>query len=193
MKKIAIMGTAANPIHMGHLAIAKAVSEIVDEVWISPCWNHMFNKDLASSNDRLTMCQLAVNELTLSKIKVCAYEVANQSTCGTYEILNELKSLYNDSEFYFIIGQDNADNIEKWRNYKKLISEYKFIVVPRAGYSPKTNWYQSSEHIYLKDFTPLSISSTFIREEVRSKGTINKKMVPSSVATYIEKLGLYAK
>ncbi len=194
---IAILGTSANPIHNGHTAIAKQLILMGwDEIWIMPCHNHTLKSGLNSSLIRLEMASLAVQDL--DQIKISDFEVKNEFNNGTYEMLCNLSSIYSQHKFYFVIGQDNANSINLWRNYEKLIDEYSFIVVPRQGTLSESPWYNRDQdkplfqrkHIYLKDFVPPNISSTMIRRKVQNNESVDDLIHPD-VNKYIQVNNLY--
>ncbi|RDJ35535.1 MAG: nicotinate (nicotinamide) nucleotide adenylyltransferase [Crenarchaeota archaeon] len=186
MKEVVVFGISANPIHLGHVAIAKELTKYKDEVWLSPCFSHMHNKEMAEPYDRLEMCELAAKDIP--NVKVCPIEIEQRWSMPTYEYLNKLKEVFEDICFSFAIGQDNADNIDNWKHYKKLISEFSLIVIPRISNSQEgKDWYRHAPHMFLDNFIPLDISSTNVRENLEK----NKDMLSSEVYAYIKENFLY--
>ena len=57
--KVGIIGGAFNPPTFGHIRMAQVAREYVDEVWLQPCFNHMYGKNMVSPQQRLDMCRLA--------------------------------------------------------------------------------------------------------------------------------------
>ena len=188
-KKVAIFGTAADPIHLGHVETVRAASRVVDEVWVMPCWKHKYNKNMADPHHRLLMTWLSMRELNC--VVTHNFEIKNLLSCGTYELLNMLSERYLDHEFSFVVGQDNADTIEKWVNAQKLIQEYSFIVVPRKGYKPISEWYNESPHVYLNEADIPDISSTEIRKSLAVDPQSVANLLHPDVFNYIKKSGLY--
>ena len=200
LKKIAIFGGAFNPIHKAHIEIAKIASISHQAVWIMPCFSHVHGKNMAPAMDRLAMCRLGITSACTqfhSPVYVSSYEIDNELSGGTYETLLQLKKDFS-AEFSVIIGQDNADTINTWRNWEKLINEFSFFVVPRLPFSPLVNaWYQKDPHIYENNcfvkYVP-TYSSTQAREEIRQ---YRKTLVPPThliqdVIDYIIDKNLYA-
>lgn len=191
MKKVVIFGLAANPPHRGHMEVAKTLKEYCDEVWLSPCYSHMYDKEMAEPAHRLNMCQLAVAETP--GIKVCPLEIDSRWTLSTYEFMLKLRELFPDVEFSFCIGQDNADAIDRWKHHEKFIAEFPFLVIPRmsietANYSwAKADWYKRPPHKLLSDFGMIGISSTDIRNNLEAY----KKELHPEVYKYIQKMHLY--
>jgi nicotinate-nucleotide adenylyltransferase len=171
---VALLGGAFNPPTKGHIQLAKYVldtSKTFDEVWLTPCYKHMYNKELASSEDRLAMCELAAAED--GRIKVFDYEIKNELAGETYQLVKRLldedfaKDRY---DFSIIVGMDNANTFDKWVNYEFLEKMIRFVVVPRKGVEQdrKVTWYLKPPHIYLgsPDTEIMEISSTKVRESI---------------------------
>lgn len=201
-KKVALLGGAFDPITKGHIEVAQFVlnaSGEFDEVWLTPCYQHMYNKEMAPPKDRVEMCKLATEND--KRIKVFTYEIENKFAGETYHLVNRLMndaifSYTSTHNFSMIIGQDNANTFDKWYNYKELEKLIRFVVVPRAGIPTdfKVDWYLNPPHIYLRPDDPImTVSSTMVREHLRC-GTANniiKDFVDEKVLDYINEHGLY--
>ena len=167
---VAVLGGAFDPITTGHVKLAQFVlnsSKTFDEIWIMPCFNHMYNKSMASAYDRLEMCKLAV--AIDGRIQVSDYEIKNALRGETYHLVKRLLNedyAKNRYDFSFIIGLDNANTFNKWVNYEELERMCRFVVVPRKGIArdESVNWYLKQPHIYLSPDNDIpEISSTEIR------------------------------
>ena len=90
-KKIALLGGAFNPITKGHIQIAEFVlsNSDIEQLWITPCYGHAFNKEMVDFKHRLEMCEIASKDN--SKIKVFDYEIRHKLENGTYDFLKRLK------------------------------------------------------------------------------------------------------
>lgn len=183
---VAILGSPFDPIHNGHLQLAEYASEYVDDVFFMPCYSHQFGKKMADKKHRLEMLRLAT--ANNDRYHVFEFEIKNKLTGSTYENLSKLKSIVPD--FYFIIGGDNAENIHLWKEWEKLISEFKFIIVPRGGFEPKLEWYRQQPHIFI-DKKTVDAASTDIRKSFKTKSSETSTMILKEVAEYIQKNGLY--
>jgi nicotinate-nucleotide adenylyltransferase len=135
--KVAILGGAFNPVHDGHIAIARFLLDFsgeFDEVWLCPCYSHMYNKVLAPPQHRFEMCRIAA--AGDRRIKVFDYEIKNKLGGETFHFVKRLmaesfaKNKYN---FSMAIGMDNANTFDSWVNYKDLEKMIRFIVIPREG------------------------------------------------------------
>lgn len=216
--KVAILGGAFDPIHIGHIRVAQFVlntSKTFDEVWLVPCYQHLYGKKMVSSDHRLEMCKIASS--VDGRINVFNYEIKNKLAGETYHFVKQLlEEQYAKDEYDFsmIIGQDNANTFDKWVNYEDLERMIRFIVVPRHGVdvNPASDWYFKPPHIYLEpDSTLVEVSSTAVREmlakwwdtadteqrdhltekvHVETNDWLNKQVDPN-VLEYIERNNLY--
>jgi len=92
--KVALLGGAFDPPTLGHIAVAKLVLDATnefDEVWLTPCFKHMYNKQMSSAADRLTMCKIAAQGD--GRIKTFDYEIKNQLAVDTPQGLSLRKSV----------------------------------------------------------------------------------------------------
>lgn len=184
--KVALLGGAFNPPTKGHIQLAQFVldsSRTFDEVWLMPCYQHMYSKEMVSSEQRLEMCELAAK--ADGRIKVFDYEIRNQLSGETYHLVKRLlgeKFAKDQYDFSFIISMDNANTFDKWVNYEYLERLIRFVVVPRAGVKKdeNVNWYLKEPHIYLgnNESSIIETSSTQVREILK---TITLKELAQSV------------
>lgn len=170
-----ILGGALDPPHTGHLAMAKAVLEanLVDEVLLMPCYSHAYDKNMASAKHRFDMCFFAVGthissqSFWLCGVKACDFEIRHKMSGRTIEMIKKLQSKSNYT-YDLIIGADNANTIDQWYEYEKLIASVRFIIIPREGQDLYENgWYKKPPHCILP-VADLGYSSTKIRELLKS-------------------------
>lgn len=196
--KVAILGGAFNPITTGHIQIAKYVLDTAvefDEVWLAPCFGHMNGKDMATPDHRLKMVQLACE--CDRRLKPFSYEIDHQLAGETYYFVKRLmaESFANDRyNFSYIIGQDNANNFDRWVSFQYLQKAIRFVVVPRMGVKPdaKVQWYRNEFHICLPPSDALiEISSTAVREMIVENNQAVNKYLDPKVLAYIQEHNLY--
>lgn len=199
MHKIGILGGSFDPIHNGHIAIAaSALKECeLDKVILIPTRNQPFKvgRHSADEIDRLNMAFLVADE---NKGLVCSPCEINQGGISyTYNTLQTLKHVYDDSMLYFILGTDSFLELESWYNGKELLRTTPFILAIRPGYK-ETETNEAVERYrktYNSDITVLNnplfnISSTNIRRCVKENESI-AEFVPQCVEEYIYEHGLY--
>lgn len=195
MKKIALIGGAFDPIHTGHerMAIHTFTLKMFDQIWIQPCYKSGWGKDMTDSFHRLNMCAMAVakirEKIRSFSVRLSNYEIKNKITGRTYEILEQMKNDFPDTEFSLVIGQDNADNIDKWERYEEIINMYQFVVMARHNKEPK-EWYLKKPHVYVQHKIP-DISSTLIRDNISKHWSMYSRYLDSDVLIYMNNCNLY--
>lgn len=172
MKNIGVLGGAFNPIHEGHLQLAKFATLYFDEVWLMPAYSHPHGKQMLGIQHRINMCSLGVRNRH-HKIILSGFEIQKKVTEGTFQTMRELVAQYPDWKFSFIIGQDNADTLDTWRQAEQLKALVPFLVIPRQGYARNYDpdvWYSNGHHQYIvyinEEDAIMQISSTEIREQL---------------------------
>ncbi|MDE6388797.1 MAG: nicotinate-nucleotide adenylyltransferase [Lachnospiraceae bacterium] len=193
------MGGTFNPIHNGHLTLAKEAFKQfnLDEVLFMPCGVPYMKADqkVESGQIRAEMTALAIQDIpafTLSTI-----EIKQQGNTYTYETLEYLKNLNPDTEYFFIVGADSLFHMTKWRYPERIfanccilaaVRDDKTIVDMERQIRKLKREYNAE--IQLLQITCMDISSSDIRRKVNTGASIEHE-VPESVRDYIEKKGLY--
>lgn len=191
MKRIGIFGGSFNPPHVGHIALAEAIvkADLVDEVWmvLSPL-NPFKQTDgsLAPDSDRMAMLRLAVDGHP--SLKASDIELTMPRPNYTINTMERLRALNPDCRFRLIIGQDNWQAFDRWRDADTLRRLYSPIVYRRAGADGRTGDIVGAET--LSDAPLLPVSSTQIRERIACGLPVNN-MVPPAVYRYIREHHLY--
>lgn len=192
MLKVAILGLTGDPITLGHMDIAQSVanSGIVDKVWIQPCWKHRLGKEPIAAEYRLQMAILAAHVLT-PDIFSSAFEIDNKFEGGTYLLHQIMQAAFPAIQFYHIIGMDNANDIDKWANSEKLKAEVPFIVCNRKGVEEKETWFKQEPHKRLHHEMAYPISSTEVKEKLKTKDPMIMNFLHVIIHQYIEINNLY--
>ena len=198
MKKIAIYGGAFDPPHLGHVLSLTNVlnSKLVDEIRLTPSGEGRYDKKpFESTAHRIEMLNLLIKtEFSMNnQIKLELCQVKNKNDPGyTIELLDYLKDLHKDCSFYFIIGEDNLNDLISWKDSERLIKEYHFIVLPR-GSNVQTNMKIGSNFIFLNkgDCISCDVSSTKIRSLIQSN-SLTSGLLPVAVRDYIAEKRLYS-
>jgi len=197
MSNIAIFGGSFNPPTTGHIAFVKFLLKHFDEVWVTPCSTHMFNKDMASSWDRLEMCEIAFG--SIPNAKVFDYEICNNLSGATIDLVTSLLDdpVTDGHNLCCAIGMDNANNFHKWIESEKLLDLVPFVVVPRQGeeIDNTIDWYRKPPHrLLIPDDAIPNTSSTEVRRIFRATGGFSRRLlelVPYPVWEYGLDKGFY--
>ena len=197
MPEIGLMGGSFNPIHCGHVALARAALESgrVERVLFLPTGNPPHKKEgLADKFDRLRMVELAVEHE--AGMAVCREEIDRDGVIYTVDTLAALKRTMPDCTLTYLIGADTLRALGTWRRVETVIERCKFLVMMREGETREEVirlaglWTQRGAQIDFLDARKMDISSTQIREQIQ-KGLPFERLVPQAVADYIHEHGLY--
>ncbi len=187
---IVLFGGSFNPIHNGHLALAKYMSQQnnVDEVWLllSP-QNPLKHLQMASNEHRIEMIHIATKNIP--KLKVCDIEVSLPKPNYTYKTLRVLKETFPQHSFSLLIGEDNLAIFQQWKNYEEILQNHQIFVYPRQDEKEHTSLIQHNNIQFINaPFFP--ISSTEIREKIASNENIASAL-PTGVYEFILQHNIY--
>ena len=186
--RTALFGGTFNPLHNGHLTIARSVLEqgLADEVWIliTPC--NPWKKVQQLLDDRLRYNMVAQAVKDMEGIHASDYEFKLDKPSYTANTLRRISADYPDREFILTIGADNWVKFNEWKESDFILSNYRIIVYPRNGYETTP----TPDGVTLLECPLVDLSSTDIRKRVANGEPINE-MVPASVARTIADLKLY--
>ena len=218
--KLALFGGTFDPVHRGHLALARAAAEKFDleRVYFVPADlpPHKGNRHLSEFQHRFAMLALA----TADEERFVPSLLEADSGQPNYSIrtVRRLKSFLNDSDtLYFLIGIDAFMEISTWKQPVQLLSECDFIVANRPGYSmadlvealpegvrPSGAVLQvlrkqqdtgtielRTTRIHVLPDVNHRVSSTQIRAAAHKSVQQLSRYVPAAVARYIKKERLY--
>jgi len=182
--RIAIYSGSFNPVHNGHLAIAKKAVEQagVDELWFLVSPQNPLKKDciLWPENDRYSMVKIAVEHEPF--LKASDYEFQLPRPTFTINTLDSLKSDYPQHDFVLLVGGDNLSIIQRWYKSQRILDDYGLIVYPRPGYSIEK--FLDHPNVQIINAPLLQISATDIRRKIMN-GEPFEELLPPKVAEYI--------
>jgi nicotinate-nucleotide adenylyltransferase len=186
-KKIGLFGGSFDPIHNSHIKIINEVlrQELVEEIWVIPCYNHNFGKDLVSFDERAEMVSLAFENR--DKVKLCEVEKELGGVTRTYDTVTELKGNF-DHEFFWICGSDCVQNFNRWHRAEDLAREIKFIVYLRKGFDIGEDSLMEIEATL--NVRADDVSSSNIRVRIKNDEDVSK-LVSKEVLDYLIKENLY--
>ena len=180
--RIAIIGGSFDPIHYGHIHMGlESIKQLkVDEVWFMPTKiTPLKDRELTSVEDRVSMIKLAIEPY--SNFKLCTLELEREEKSYTIDTLRELKKRYKH-EFYWIIGNDQLEQFDRWKDPEKLVKMAQFVCFDRDHMLTKTSYDIKRLHM---ECMPVSSS------EIRMGNKLN--YLPSKVLDYIYANRLYVK
>ncbi len=178
-----------NPIHIGHLIIANHIlnETSLERIWfiVSPHNPLKESKSLLNEFDRLHMVRLAVQDD--KRIKCSDIEFSLPKPSYTTNTLTFLSEKYPEHEFSIIMGSDSYQNLDKWKNFDHILSNYSIYVYERKDFEVKK--FFSKAPIILN--APLiEVSSSQIRLNIKEGKSI-RYLVPEIVREEIETRKFY--
>jgi nicotinate-nucleotide adenylyltransferase len=217
-KRIALYGGTFDPVHRGHLAVARTISQIfeIDELLFVPAWlaPHKRTRDVTPALHRYAMLALATQQD--ARLRISSFELESPDRSYTVETLTHFESeLGPDAELFFLMGADSWSEIQTWKEWQRLLMMANHIVVTRPGYELELEGMPAEvrariidtrtareaagrksidqgERIYFTDAVQLEISATEIRQAAQQERFDRLvELVPKSVADYITKYELY--
>lgn len=194
MKRVGILGGSFNPVHFGHLNLAREIQERLnlDELVFLPNGFNPFKKNISKPEREMILKMLSIAIEDNKHFNVNPIELMNEGKNYTYKTIKKIKK-DNHLNIYFIIGADLLKDLDKWYKFKKLCKLVTFVLVDRENLSlKKVNKLEKKYKAKFKilNIPQLDISST----EIRNKRYLNKSieyLVPKNVEKFIQKSGLY--
>jgi nicotinate-nucleotide adenylyltransferase len=194
---IGVLGSAFNPPHLGHLALAQeALWQLgLSEVVLVPTGEapHKRIVDDPGREQRLAMTRLAAADD--QRFSVSVLEVERDGPSYTYETLEVLAEERGDSRLVFVMGADAAVGLESWRNPERVVELARLAVARRAGVSDADvaavmRSLGAAGRETMLEMPEFGVSSSVVRERAAA-GRPLRYLVPEPVARFIEEKGVY--
>ena len=190
MNKIrtAIFGGSFDPIHRGHVALARAVRDnnLADEVWflVTPLNPHKQDNNLTNEGERLAMVSLSI--VGEPGLVASDFEFNLPRPSYTINTLDALQAAFPDREFMLLMGADNWQKIDRWYKGDEIVSRFGIIVYPRGNEASPSlpanvKWLQAPLY---------DISSTEIRKTFSAGEDVSQWLHPD-VEKYIKEKKMY--
>ncbi len=213
-KRIALYGGTFDPVHAGHLEVARRVSQLfeIEKVLFIPAQiaPHKIARPVTEPIHRYAMLALATQDDP--QLSISTFELDAPDRRYTVDTVGHFQRVLGDStELFFIMGADSWSEITTWREWERLLSMTNHIVVTRPGYEPVTTHVgkvsdrivdvrggkspagtESANKIFFTDVVMKDVSATNIRR-LASEGRVEELsgLVLGPVLEYIKKYGIY--
>jgi len=199
-KALALYGGTWDPIHRGHLEIAREAAQ--EAGWdrlvmmVSGTPPHKRDRDMTPAEDRLMMTRLAAEPYP--ELVVSDWEVRRESYAYTAETLTSLKAEFGIEKIDFLIGGDSLMYLEQWYHAETILKEARIFVAARAGSATRQQMQQharmlrrdfGADIVLMKADGP-ELSATAIREKLARRERPEGD-VPEAVLKYMEEKHLY--
>ncbi len=213
MTHVGVFGGAFNPIHMGHInSLAQVQKKFnLNKIKIVPAYQSP-GKDLIakpSSDERCKMAELCLTDLGDSFL-LDTFEIDRKGVSYTIETLRHLKEEDPNSELFLIIGLDQFNSFDSWKEFEEIIKMSHIIVTSRPGYTFPLNksdfpqglqgfiedfdGYQSllksGKMIHFLRLKDIDVSSSEIRKKLQIGQAVDK-FLSLKVENFIKEQKLY--
>lgn len=195
-ERIGIMGGSFNPIHERHLAMAACAlteAKLSRVIFIPTGYPpHKRHEGLADAEYRFEMTRLSI--LREPRYTASRIEIDREGVIYAVDTLAQLRKLYPEADFFYIIGEDTLLNLPTWRTPEKVYAQCTFLVCRRESDDASAHplvaemTARGAKFIFLS-LPPLSVSATDIRTRLQRGETPPE--LPLQVYEYIRLMGLY--
>ncbi len=186
MANYIIYGGSFDPIHNGHLRLARTASlKLNADVIFVPARSPRWKECEASAKDRLKMMKLILRLYAPAGSQISDYELKSDAKVNyTVDTVKYFHQKYRASRLFLLIGADQVNKFSEWKD-AGLISELTQIVfVPRPGVLINEDIVKQYHMINLEYYESGEVSSSLIRLGLSHDA-------PQEVINYIEKNKLY--
>lgn len=192
--RVGLFGGTFDPLHVGHLIIAETVRSDfpLDQIIFIPTAvsPHKADKNRSPADIRLAMVRNAIDHY--SHFRVSEVEMQHDKisyTVDTVRWFREAEKWHHD-ELYLIVGSDSFLELNTWKDPETILENISLLVVGRPGFDIQSIEERFREKVTIVDSPLIDISSSEIRQRVRSGKSI-RYWVPESVEEIIFRKGLY--
>lgn len=199
MRNVGIMGGTFDPVHNGHIQVAKCAKEQyhLNEIWFMPSKipPHKRTQKISSEKDRMQMVCLAIDGIP--GFVASDFELHRSEITYTAHTMRLLKEKYPNTAFSFIMGGDSFFQFENWFHPEEIVKYTKILATGRDGVSKEAMLQRKREltkkfhgEFELIDMEDFIVSSSSIREMIKNGEAVDS-LLPAKVADYIKLHNLY--
>lgn len=188
--KIGLFFGSFNPVHVGHMVLANYMMEFteLERIWfvVSPHNPLKQKSSLLADHHRLALVREAIGDNTNYKASNIEFGLPQPSY--TVNTLAYLEEKYPTDEFALIMGSDNLESLDKWKNFEVILERYKIYVYPR----PDSTGGKFAQHksVIMTKAPLMDISSTMIREAIKAKKNV-QYFLPEGAWKYLSEMHFY--
>lgn len=195
----AVFGGAFDPVHLGHVAVVRALSSRpeIGRILVVPSLASPHKAISTKASHRTKMCELAF--LGFKKVEVSRCEAVRVGISYTVDTLRLLSRENPAEDLALVVGEDTFRALPSWKNFKEITKAVKILVLPR-GFAAQAKTRPLKEAVEemrslggvceVLKFSPIDISSSEVREKLCRKAVVGE-LLPKAVRVYIEENKLY--
>jgi nicotinate-nucleotide adenylyltransferase len=190
-RKTGLFFGSFNPIHNGHLMLAKYILNEYDlaEIWfvVSPQNPMKDKKSLLDEHHRMQLVRIAVEDEPCFKASDIEFKLERPSF--TINTLVYLKEQYN-RPFVLLMGADSAASLKKWKNYEAILNDYEVYVYPRPGDDMES--ILKHKNLKIINAPQIELSATYIRQAIKAKKDV-RFLLSEKVYDYVKEMHFFEK
>lgn len=201
--RLAVFGGSFDPVHNGHLGLAKAVVDagLADEVLFVPARRppHKQGRALTEGHHRMEMLRLAIENNSAFSVSDIELE-RSEGLSFTFDTLSVLRQVFPEHALFFLLGMDSLRDLHGWHRAGELVQHFEFLVYPRPGVGcPSlaeltdrfgTRMGRKLLAAVKPDLPQFPWSATEVREACAQNRDLSP-FCPAPVSRYIQMHGLY--
>ena len=199
MPRIGLFGGTFDPIHNGHLHIARSFADELDleSVILLPAGDpYHKTTPRTAAHHRLAMAEIAAQ--TDSRLAVSDCDIVRQGATYTHDTVQIFRQHFPAAELWLLIGMDSLLQLHTWHRWQNLVRQCRIAAAPRPGNSlaqapaPLQTWLAEAlpqGRLHILQAEPLPISSSQIRQQLATEHT--SPDIPPEVLSYIQQHQLY--
>ena len=199
MPRIGLFGGTFDPIHNGHLHIARSFADELDleSVILLPAGDpYHKTAPRTAAHHRLAMAEIAAQ--ADSRLAVSDCDIVRQGATYTHDTVQIFRQHFPAAELWLLIGMDSLLQLHTWHRWQNLVRQCRIAAAPRPGSSlaqapaPLQSWLAEAlpqGRLHILQAEPLPISSSQIRQQLAAEHT--SPDIPPAVLDYIRQHQLY--
>ena len=199
MPRIGLFGGTFDPIHNGHLHIARSFADELDleSVILLPAGDPYHKAaPRTAAHHRLAMAEIAAQ--ADSRLAVSDCDIVRQGATYTHDTVQIFRQHFPAAELWLLIGMDSLLQLHTWHRWQNLVRQCRIAAAPRPGSSlaqapaPLQTWLAEAlpqGRLHILQAEPLPISSSQIRQQLAAEHT--SPDLPPAVLGYIRQHQLY--
>ena len=189
--KIGILGGTFDPIHNGHLALARAAQKqfALDKVLFVPAFvppHKQQKSDMSLAGPRYQMVEAALRGQ--QGFEICDLEFRRRGISYTIDTLTEIRKLNPGAELFLILGADAFCGMAAWREPDRIRELAVCLVAVRPGFEGEVCECDRVRRIHMPE---VMISASRIREDLRKGRPVAPGLLPETVEKFLRETNLY--
>ena len=189
--KTGILGGTFDPIHQGHLALARAARKqfALNRILFVPALippHKAAHRDMTPAPYRYRMTELAI--VSEEGFEISDIEFSRPEISYTVDTLHALKQKFPRDEFFLILGEDSLAEMSQWKEPHEIRKLAAILVAKRPGAGAFS---LADAGVRWIEMPECPISSTAVRREIREGKRLGAAVLPKRVEEYIREMKLY--